>query len=545
MEEVRYNMISKDLSRLIQQEDKAKESEEMQALMKKLKDKNFWTWHTDKHHQQSNPMNSIQDHCCFNHIIGLPSKNGEGKPMFDYEHMLYKALMQNSYLNSDISQMPRPNSLVERDKMRRLAAEKTYADFKNKHVWVKKATGLGVTEFMLRFMAWLCLRNDDYKNSQMVICVGPNQSLAIKQIQRMKGLFEPHGITFDSKETVLELNGCTIEAYPSNHLDAFRSLSNPKFILIEEGDFFRKSEQEDVRHVSERYIGKSDPFIVMVSTPNTPDGLFARIEKEPFDTCIYKKMFLDYTYGLNKIYTQAEIEKAKRSPSFEREYCLKYLGLEGNVISSTSIDRCIALGEQMEKTAPLDNWDINTKYILSVDIGWGSSATAIMVSRFVNGKVQIIYSKEFTRPLFQDIIDEIWTLKRRCNGNLQNILMDAANTELYTTLCSEFNQNPSLQYLKDKQIWCKKVNTYLENYLFIVPIPFSVHGRNILNHTQRMISEQEDGNAMVAISKKFEDLITSCRSAYAVEDKLDKDRTVFSDTFDALRMNLSFYRMEN
>jgi hypothetical protein len=32
---------------------------------------------------------------------------------------------------------------------------------------------------------------------------------------------------------------------------------------------------------------------------NRPDGLFAKIEKEPFDTCIYEKVFLDYTYGLN------------------------------------------------------------------------------------------------------------------------------------------------------------------------------------------------------------------------------------------------------
>jgi hypothetical protein len=28
-----------------------------------------------------------------------------------------------------------------------------------------------------------------------------------------------------------------------------RALDNPKFILIDEGDFFRKGEQEDVRHV--------------------------------------------------------------------------------------------------------------------------------------------------------------------------------------------------------------------------------------------------------------------------------------------------------
>lgn len=45
----------------------------------------------------------------------------------------------------------------------------------------------------------------------MVVVTGPNQDLAIKIIKRMKGLFEPHGITFDSKETVLNLNGCSIE----------------------------------------------------------------------------------------------------------------------------------------------------------------------------------------------------------------------------------------------------------------------------------------------------------------------------------------------
>ena len=126
------------------------------------------------------------------------------------------------------------------------------------------------------------------------------------------------GITFANKETVLELNGCSIEAYPSNHLDAYRALDNPKFILLDEADIFRKSEQEDVRHVSERYIAKSNSLIVMVSTPYAPDGLFDSIEKELEESCIYKRILLDYTYGINKIYTTEEIEKAKQSPSFER-----------------------------------------------------------------------------------------------------------------------------------------------------------------------------------------------------------------------------------
>lgn len=48
-----------------------------------------------------------------------------------------------------------------------------------------------------------------------------------------------------------------IQAHPSNHLDAYLALENPKFTLIDEGDFFRKSEQEDdARFVTEYYIGK-------------------------------------------------------------------------------------------------------------------------------------------------------------------------------------------------------------------------------------------------------------------------------------------------
>ena len=53
---------------------------------------------------------------------------------------------------------------------------------------------------------------------------------------------------------------------------------------------------------------------MMVVTPNAPDGLFEKIEREPEDTCLYKRLFLDYTYGLDRIYTREEIEKAKLHP---------------------------------------------------------------------------------------------------------------------------------------------------------------------------------------------------------------------------------------
>jgi hypothetical protein len=76
---------------------------------------------------------------------------------------------------------------------------------------------------------------------------------------------------------VIELNDVRIEAYPSHHLDSMRGLPNVSFLLLDEADFFApRQQQQDARDVSERYIAKSDPYFVVVPTPNAPDGLFLR-----------------------------------------------------------------------------------------------------------------------------------------------------------------------------------------------------------------------------------------------------------------------------
>ena len=79
--------------------------------------------------------------------------------------------------------------------------------------------------------------------------------------------------------------------------------------------------------LSERYIGKSDPYIVMVSTPAGPGSLFYKIEAEPEDTCIYRRLKLDYTYGLGKIYTEEEIERAKHSHHLTENTAVSSAGL--------------------------------------------------------------------------------------------------------------------------------------------------------------------------------------------------------------------------
>jgi len=514
---------------------------EQSEMLQQCRGKPFWIWVSALHKEKGR---THRGDCCFNDIIGLPKKNGKRYPLFDYEKMLYMALVRPGYLNGKAAH-PMSNtpsryrygygespSQYSRDLMNVLYP------FKEKHLWVKKSTGLGVTEFMLRFMAWLCLRNDDCKGSQMVIVTGPNQDLAIKLIKRMKVLFQDKlgGITFDSKETVLELNGCSIEAYPTNHIDAFRSLTNPKFILIDESDFLPKFQQEEVRAVSERYIAKSDPFIVMVSTPNAPGGLFQQIEQEPFEKCLYKKMFLDYTFGLDKIYTRSEIEKAKQSPSFPREYELQYLGLIGIVFSQLSIDNATKIMYNP------DNINPNAKKSIGVDAGFGSSKFAIVVTQFVDGKIQVISAEEYERPNFAAMINRIWGIKQQC-GYISNIYVDAGNPEVWESLKREFDEPFNQQYIRDQFAFCKKYNSHIEDRLIVVPVPFSVEGAKMLQHAKWLMEEtDEDGSSLIAIDKRFDKLLTGLRTAVGNEYKLQKEETSYDDIVDAFRLALTFHK---
>jgi hypothetical protein len=506
----------KDLQKVI-------ESQPGQGLdkLQKLRGKPFWYWDKTRHKASDRVT---KGECCMQHIIGLPKKDGKEYPMFEYEKLLYKALLEPGYLNSN-------------PKLRSSDPNNIMYPFKEKHIWCKKAAGLGISTFFLRLMAWLCLYNDDYRDSQMVIVTGPNIDLAIKLIKRMKAMFvDKLGVTFDSKETVLQLNGCSIEAYPSNHIDAFRSLTNPKFIFLDESDYHRKNEQDDVRAVSERYIAKSDPFIVMVSTPNAPGGLFQRIEQEPFDTCIYKKFFLDYLWGVGKIYTNEEIDKAKLSPSFPREYELQYLGLIGNVFSTLSIENC-----QKIQYNP-DNINPNAKKTFGVDAGFGTSKFAIVVTQFVDGKIQVIFAEEYERPNFQAMINRIWEIKQKC-GYISNIYSDAANPEIWESLKREFNEPFNQQYMASQIADCKKYNLHLEDRMIVVPIPFSVEGAHMLQHAKWLMEEtDEDGSSLIAIDKRFDKLLTGLRTAVANEYKLQKEETSYDDIVDAFRLALTFYK---
>ena len=115
-------MTFKELQKLVQSQSEIVPNK----LFHRLRNRPFWIWDQTHHKQQDI---KTKGECRFNHIIDLPRKDGIEKPLFDYEKMLYDALLISQYHNHPPLR------------------------FKEKHLWVKKATGLGVTEFFLRYMA--------------------------------------------------------------------------------------------------------------------------------------------------------------------------------------------------------------------------------------------------------------------------------------------------------------------------------------------------------------------------------------------------------
>jgi hypothetical protein len=118
---------------------------------------------------------------------------------------------------------------------------------------------------------------------------------------------------------------------------------------------------------------------------------------------------------LNKIYAIEEIEAAKQSPSFEREYNLSYIsGLEGGAFHEKDIDKAINLGKQLGDPTTLDNAilrqgnpRLRETRVLAADPGFGSSSYGLTMLGLSNGCIQVLYADELgPRPDFNNTISK-------------------------------------------------------------------------------------------------------------------------------------------
>lgn len=393
-------------------------------------------------------------------------------------------------------------------------------------------------------MGWLALSSDTYCLKRFVIVTGPKVKIAWDLIRRMKNLYRDY-LLEDSRLDCLILNRVTVEAFPSNTI-SMRGYEDFKFILLDEADFFEPSEQEEVVAVARGYIVKTQPWIVMVSTPHAPNSLFHRIEQMQSDEDAgFKRLHYLYPRGVGKIYKQDFLEEEKRHAYFKREYEGQYAYGVGTLFSEESILACERLGRELDAKLGLTNDNTKTTFptrkSLGIDIGWGSSRTAFVLTEFIDGKIRIAYCKQFDRPDHKAMVQHTYNLIRTYSlDNGSNKVYIDGSAPSFIGGVKETIGEPR-EYL-DILAKAKQADTDPRYYMNIVPVNFSQRNQPMLDHVKELVDR-----GAIAInpdaSEGNKDLLTDLRIAKNKPDsfKIDKAENRM-DLFDALRLALEYYK---
>jgi hypothetical protein len=118
---------------------------------------------------------------------------------------------------------------------------------------------------------------------------------------------------------------------------------------------------------------------------------------------------VDYLQVYEKKTRTFEIENAKRSGSFEREYNLKFLGKIGNVFHERDIIAAVEKGKLYD---PDSDHILNyfSSRSLGCDPGYGSSAFGIVCTQWQDNHIQILHAKEYHKPDFNEMISVVYGL---------------------------------------------------------------------------------------------------------------------------------------
>jgi hypothetical protein len=288
---------------------------------------------------------------------------------------------------------------------------------KVKHLAVLKSSGLGLNEFFLRFMVWLRVRDDSLQNTDMIIITGPRIELAIDLIIRIKKLFyDKLKVTFDSKETTVVINNVRIHAIPSHNVSAGRGIPSVSFIFVDECAFIPDGQKQEVLDTIERYAGKSNAYIVLLSTPNKPGDILDTILQQSYPESFYKICKFNYEWGLGKIYTDEDIRVARASSSFQREFNNQFLGQQGDEFNPKDIESAIVLGNEMGYEV-----NLNCRRTMGIDPAFGGSNYAIVVLQYQDSKIQVTHAEQHHRPNYNAMINRVMEINTECGNHINNI----------------------------------------------------------------------------------------------------------------------------
>jgi len=429
---------------------------------------------------------SKQSDCCFWHYIfypnGGPERDGLFHPCYEYETDILESLNEN------------------------------------KCIAVYKATGLGLTELVLLWILWKALTDDWFKGKEAMVITGPNVDLAQDLIRRAKTFLVKRGVGYvDHGAYEMEVNGSRIKCYPSNNIHSARGKPKVSVFFGDEAAFFKLRDDSIVRTVGERYIGKSDSWVIWVSTAGEePSGFFYDIMQEPergAEKTIYKRFHFYVEAGLKvdpktktSIFSKEYIDKAAEARSYAREYLGEWGKNVGDIFSPEGIDLCCNTEYNWQEA------DDTNDRVIGIDPGFGSSEFGICVIQKRKGKKSIIYADSFERASYIDTVNKIKSLSEKFKT--KRIFADSSWPE-------------GIRDLRDKY------------FMNVQAIAFNQYGEKMLNYAAHHIDFQK-----VEIHPRFKKLKSQLMTIkYNKKGGTDKTRQNPFDLGDAFLLALYYYKM--
>jgi hypothetical protein len=352
---------------------------------------------------------SCDEHCCFWHYIffpnGGPERDGFHHPLYEYEIQILEYLEEGRI-----------------DSAKRLIA-------------VYKATGLGITEFILLWILWRSCVDPYFQNKEAVIITGPNVDLAKGLIIRCKKFARGRVSYVDLGSYGLKVRDAVIKCYPSNNMDSARGLPKVSVFFGDEVAFFSLADDTQVRKIGERYIAKSDAYIIWVSTAGDEASGFFYILKDE-NPSNYKRFHFYEDAGLKKnpvthtsIFKKEQIEESRKLDSHAQEYMGVWGHNVGDIYSQEAIDEITSDDYEINPS------DMEMNRVGFCDPAFGTSKFGIVITETRNRIIHVIYSKSYERKSSAQMINELKRL--RDEYHVRTWGCDAANPEIIKAMREE------------------------------------------------------------------------------------------------------------
>ena len=179
----------------------AQQQQSSSSSLSVLKGLPFWVFDKEIHRQQAK---ASKGNCCIQHVLGLPIKNGKEFPLFDFQKQIFDYLEE--YQN----------------------------------IWIKKARGIGVTTFLIRYLVWKILYSNELDGKSIFIISGTREEFANYVKKKMEDLFLPRfpNVVLDSTYTELWSNKTWIKVMPTKNIKDVRGYMDVAYLFIDEEEHF-------------------------------------------------------------------------------------------------------------------------------------------------------------------------------------------------------------------------------------------------------------------------------------------------------------------